>query len=584
MLPFFRVLLPVLFLMTQLFALDEELIGVMVKVRSEFQNFNKRFEVHFKDELSKDSMFDLMSNRRFGSHRAIVNIDVKYPVHAFPKQETFYVKLTGLPEGVRYMCFSIPAQGKGKLNLRQETKIANEVIQKVLSQIKREFKQGPYLEPGYFNNKYNVSLESKLVVELIGEKVSPRQKSKLQDLDEPLVSSKIVKEEVTIKQEETQRALAVKEKKSEKAPVQKKSEKVKDLKSELKMTWSGKRRSLLLRQLALIYKEEDLRDDALAYALKAYEDDPTEENFKLLRELETNDTYGVDRFRFNNRVRNLDMSLILKTEYDSNAIQDAVDSLIHRDSDDILIQAAFLMDKKWGWKLGSMEQYSSYDVSQSFYAEEQDLDLMTHRIGHDMSYLFDHARMNFGIGYNYFLRRGKSLLDGADLNWSLSYYVDNYDQVWNVSLFWMDKNYSDHFYSSDLRNGRQYRLNLSWQASLSEGHQFVFNTGSYEDDLKDPTLSYEAYLCSAQWNIDVNHVLLDRISPSFYYERRTHEQGEPGRNPRKDAQFSYGIQATKVLKAHHSLNMNMLYTDNQSSRRVSRYKRTQVSLGYQIDF
>jgi hypothetical protein len=350
------------------------------------------------------------------------------------------------------------------------------------------------------------------------------------------------------------------------------------------MTWSGKRRSLLLRQLALIYKEEDLRDDALAYALKAYEDDPTEENFKLLRELETNDTYGVDRFRFNNRVRNLDMSLILKTEYDSNAIQDAVDSLIHRDSDDILIQAAFLMDKKWGWKLGSMEQYSSYDVSQSFYAEEQDLDLMTHRIGHDMSYLFDHARMNFGIGYNYFLRRGKSLLDGADLNWSLSYYVDNYDQVWNVSLFWMDKNYSDHFYSSDLRNGRQYRLNLSWQASLSEGHQFVFNTGSYEDDLKDPTLSYEAYLCSAQWNIDVNHVLLDRISPSFYYERRTHEQGEPGRNPRKDAQFSYGIQATKVLKAHHSLNMNMLYTDNQSSRRVSRYKRTQVSLGYQIDF
>ena len=120
--------------------------------------------------------------------------------------------------------------------------------------------------------------------------------------------------------------------------------------------------------------------------------------------------------------------------------------------------------------------------------------------------------------------------------------------------------------------------------NLVEGHQFVFNAGAYEDDLNDQTLSYTAYTSSAQWNIDLNHLFVDKLSPSLFYERRQHTEAEFGRNKRKDSKFIYGLQAQKALTEHQNLSMNFYYTNNQSSRRINRFKRTQVSLGYQINF
>jgi len=566
-------------LFVSLLPAEELFIGLMVEVRSPYENFNKRMEVQFKDKVSRDKNFDLMEDKRFGGHASIVELDVKYPVYVFPKQETIYVTIRGCPKGERYMCFSLPTLGEGKLTSNQEALIANDMIPKILEQIKGEFKVGPFLEPGYFNNKYQLNLQPQLVVELLGERVSPKELD-LETLPQPL--SKVKVEEMTIADEEKMRVKNLE--KSVAIESLPKDERVKELRRELKMTWEGKRRSFLLGQLAMMYKEEDLNQDALAYAMRAYHDDPSEENFKLVRDLESNQVQPLDRFRFNNRLRNLDLSFLLKTEVDNNVIQDAIDSLSYRNKDDLLLQAAILADKKWSWKLGDLEQFSSYDFSQSLYAEEQDLDLMSHRVGYDMSQTFDDARMTFGVGYNYFLRRGRSLLEGADVNWSLAYYVEPYDQEWNISLFWLDKNYSDHFYNSDVKDGDQWRINLSWQAELIPEHRLRIDGGTYRDNLEDATLSYDAYTALFRWDVQVAHLLIDTISPSLSYEFREFIAAEPGRSIRKDAKFIYGLQGLKKLNEFNSLHASIFYTDNQSSRRINRYKRTQISLGYQIDF
>ena len=479
---------------------------------------------------------------------------------------------------------SIPSRGKGKLTLEEEKFLSKDLVEKLLSQLEREFVNGPYLEPGYFANKTNLNFERKLVVELIGKRTAKEPVGNLEPLPK---TATIKKKAVTIKEEEVERKKIVKveaEVSDKKETWRPKSEKVKNIKKELKMTWKGKRRSALLRDLAVLHLEEDLHEDALAYATKAYEENPTEENFELLRKLESNGKEPLDKFRFNNEVRDLDLSFLLKTEFDTNVIQDAVDSSVQRDSDELLIQAAFLVDKKWGWKLGELEQYTSYDFSQSFYAEEQDLDLMTHRLGHDMSALYEQSRLDFGLGYNYFVRRGKSLLDGADFNLAYSYFSKTYDQIYKASIVWLDKNYSDHFYDSTIRNGTQLQYDLNWSGSFFDGHRFGFELGLLEDDLKDPTLSYSSTSTGIKWEIDVFHLLTDKVIPSFKYHRRKYDDAQPGRNIRKDSRFTYGIQSIKKVGKYQNLFANVMYTDNQSSRRVSRYKRTQVALGYQIDF
>jgi len=556
----------------------EDTVGLMVKVRTPYENFSRRLEVLLKDKINQDSFFDLMENPRFGGHQAIVEIDIKYPVYAFPKQETFYVKFSGLSKSDKYLCLSIPSRGKGKLTLNEEKVLSKDLVLKVLKQIKSDLDGSSKLNLGYFSNKQQLEVEQKLVIELLGKRTKKEPLRELESMPESshVKSSKI--KELTIKEENEIHSKAHKN-------ITTKANKVKEIRRELKMTWEGKKRSKLLREMALNYLEEGQNADALAYALKAYEDNPSEENFELVRKLETNEMYPTDRIRFNNRINNFDFSFYLKTEVDTNVVQDSVDSVIHSNSDDLLIQAGLLFDKKWSWTLGQFEQFSSYDFNQSYYAEEQDLDLMSHRLGHEMSKeMNDHTRFSFGFGYNYFVRRGKSLLDGGDFNLGVSHYVTKFDQVYNVSLFWLDKNYSDHFYNSDTKDGSQWRLNFDWKATLFKGHHFGFNVGLTKDDVKDKTISYDAGLMGVNWGVDVNHLLLNQIISSFGYQRREYLDAQPGRNKRKDAKFIYGLQGIKKLSEYQQFNLNLLYTDNQSLRRVNKYRRTQVSLGYQLDF
>lgn len=564
-------------------------IACTFKTHTKFENFEKRLETRLHFAMREDPYLVPIERRDLSSYRKYYHLNLRYPVYAFPGKATLYIKLKSQNQSDRYLCYSHPIKDNSHLTLEQQDLFIDRIIPHLTHQIKIEAEtyEGDMLKPGYYTNREFISLDPVLEIELMGKRtellgkkqyhLSPKEKKVLK------------KQSTTIKEEQDYIANPKPDLKEDLSPMIKQAKKFSKLKEELSMTWSSPRRSQLYQELSLMYSDIGQHQEAYHFAKQAQAAQPNFQNKKRLDQIEGPMSDPVQRFRYKNKKRGLRLSLSAIGEYDSNVIQEAINSFFHSDKNDFVIHANLKADKKWKWDLGSWKQQSSYDLNVSTYTEHNDLDLITHRLGHDLTLAKSDGENNLysllGLGFNYLSRRGTSLLSGWDASSSISYYQKSIKTLWNGSLYILDKRYTDHFFEKDERTGMNYGLALSAFHTFGrkDKHQIALELSGNRDDLNDNTQSYYEQASKISWKYRPKR-FISSLKTFYRFAHRSYSEAEFGRSKRTDDKITAGISLKKKFYENLSFDLAYQYTDNQSKRRVNRYRRDQVSLTYRINF
>ena len=356
----------------------------------------------------------------------------------------------------------------------------------------------------------------------------------------------------------------------------------------LDQTWSGEERAQLYRQLSALYERNGLTSDARRFAEEALHEDHSPESMALIHRLDGAESHPIDRFRRANLDRKLMILWQNEWRYDSNAILEEVDNYSPTNSRDWVLSNSLHVEKEWLWHLGSVVPSTSYHIGNDKYTSHRELDLLSQRVGQEFSwsspFLTGAQNLRLGVGYNYFMKRGNELMQGLDLQLGESWMKTPRD-IFSLTLYWQDKVYAERFYSKAERDGTVTRLEGSWRKKFQEDQILWARAGVLKDEIGDATLSYRATTLDLAYEATSPWKWLGVLTGRAGYERRWYDEAEVGRTlERQDAKFEYGIESRMHPFEAHTFRMGYLFTNGQSTRRVSFYRREQVFFDYDIAF
>ncbi|MBF0198222.1 MAG: hypothetical protein HQL32_10950 [Planctomycetes bacterium] len=608
-------------LTTHPFAVATDDLACLVSIKSPYENFSAHLKAEMVKALNQAPSLAPLEQPLIGSYRDYVQLSLRYPVYALTGKVTLYVLIDGRRREERYLCLSHSSHQKD-LNLHQQKVFIEKAVKQITEQVSIEYgySQGQALKAGYYANQRNLSVDIPLQVQLVDSNkkqrsISPQSPETAEYNRRKSITliseQRALRDEALEKQQRRDKVLEMSmefkshnmqglQEKPESSPVSKATKphlqktqrpskkRFHSLQRELELTWRAPARSQIYRELSTMYRDIGQQDQAYRYAKEATATYADQESKDLVRELEGPLANPVERFRIQNKKRDLKVAFKAIVEYDTNVIQEAVDSYTHFDKDDFSAHLGLSLDKKWALKFKQIENRSSYDLFSATFTNHGEFDLLTHRVGHDFHISRqsgDHfIYYSFGLGYNHFSRRSTTLLSGMDASASFSVYRRPAKLLLSGSFMHLNKSYSDQFYDSDIRSGHQNRVELSAQKVLLERHQFQAKIGFLEDVTSDASLSYNAYFLEGSWHYRPMNEWVTSLGPFSRFTHRDYEESERGRNLRKDDLECYGFQITKNAGKNINFQLDYRFYDNRSTRRFNTYLREQISLNYRILF
>ena len=567
----------------QLLASDE--IALVLKVQSDFPAFQDRFERRLRNAFRAQPQFDLMEDQfLLGNHPFALRLELSYPLKVFSGEAGCMVKIKGLPQGDRSIYYHHRSNLNGDLSLEQSQRLAEQISQDLCEVLPIEcgLSKGEKLKDGPYENKRPLNLAEPLQVELLGSQNLKWQKMALSDLEQQ------EKQKNTSLLEEQRQELNPPDLEAPMPESRREALAHQQIIKKLDQTWSGAERAKLYRQLSALYERHGLTSDARRYAQEALREDQSPESMAVVHRLEGLESRPLDRFRRANLDRKLMILFQNEWRYDSNAVLEEVDNLAPTNSDDWILSNGLHLEKEWLWHLGEVVPSTSYHIRNDKYTRNKELDLLNQRVGQEFSWsspLWSGMQnMRLGVGYNSYLKRGHSIMQGLDVQLGESWMKSPQD-IFSLTLSWQDRVYAERFYSKAERDGDATRLEGSWRKKFQEDQILWARTGVLKDSVGDPTLSYRATTADLSYEATSPWKWLGVLTGRFGYERRWYEEPEVGRNfERQDAKFEYGVESRVHPFEAHTFRMGYLHTDGQSTRRVSFYRREQVFFGYDISF
>lgn len=550
-------------------------IGLRLDVKSSFSNFALRFEKKFRDLVSQDERF-LMSVEGYdlAGQSTFLNLEMTYPVRPFPKETGMYVKINGLGPSARYVYYHHPSYRDGDLSLEQSRQFSDHVIRDLLETLWSHAQGKMLLTLGYYENRRSIDLGAPLDIELLGPKVRGWQ-DLVQEQDDDRVS--LIEEKWT---REIDAGQAM--------PTQRKAalDRRRQLKT-LSEEWNKEKRAQAYRNLAKLYDEHELEDDAQRYAKKALNEDQSVASKVLLNDLQGEERLPAERFRWLNKNRGLSLSWSSALEYDTNIIQEEVDNFTQSQTKDWGLLFLFHLKKDWLLREKGFKTSSFFDVSNDSYIRHEELDLVTMQGGQSLAFAYGQdvdLETKLSVGYHYHVRRGQSVMAGLQLMLEQQWAWSETDLM-VLNAQWYEKQYSNHFYSDIERSGDLMNFGLFYQKLLPDDRSLSVYLGQVKDDVGDKTLSYEAQVLDAAFEMLDPWFSLVSLRVNADYEKREYQAREFGRaKVREDAKFEYGLKASYRPFPAHLMSLGFLRTDNQSTRRVSRYIRHRTTLSYEVNF
>jgi hypothetical protein len=152
-------------------------------------------------------------------------------------------------------------------------------------------------------------------------------------------------------------------------------------------------------------------------------------------------------------------------------------------------------------------------------------------------------------------------------------------------LSWQEKDFSNHFYDQDERSGDRSRVEGSYRKTFKEEQALLTRIGWVLDDIGDESLSYNAWTLDFKFSSPTRFKWADLAYAVFGYEYRSYQAAESvARVEREDAKFELGFGFEVNPFPAHTVKVHFLHTNAQSTRRVSYYRREQLSFDYEVKF
>jgi hypothetical protein len=571
-----RSILWLCFLFSSVHALcAEDDVGLHVKVTCPFESFRSRLEKELREKLEERSSFHVLDQSvPLGGHSQLLYLDLRYPIRPFPGEVGAYVKVSGLAQGARYLYYHHTSLRDGDLSKSQGKAFAETISIHLSEVLFDHLFRDRLLKVGYYSNRHHLQLGQPLNIELIGPKVKTWQ---------DLIESSDPREESLLEEKLTQ-SLSMEEPMPEhRKDALRREEELQTLQE----SWEPKERAQSYRVLSKLYAEKGLKDDALQLGEQALAEDQSVVSKKWVSELKGEQRLPVERFRTKNTQRGLDVLFYNVLEYDTNIVQEEVESFTSTDTKDWVIFSSLDLSMDWSKAKLGWGHESSFSFGNETYTRYKELDLISTELSHAFYYGEGGVHpwlAQLEWGYHGYFRRGHSLMDGFHARLSSSWLCTKTDAL-GFMLSWQEKDFTDHFYDENERTGDRSRLEGSYRKIFHDQQSLLTRMGWILDDIGDKSLSYDAWTVDFKFSFPTRFKWADLAYVEFGYEYRSYRAAESlARVERKDAKFELGFGLEVKIFPAHTARVHFLHTDAQSTRRVSYYRREQLSLGYEIKF
>lgn len=561
-------------------------INTSITFNIPFDTFKKRLKKELMQYDFHDDQLSVHFNQNsiLGTNSYYLS-SIRYPIYAFKNKASLYIELKNRHGQRRYLAISHHSFEEANLTIAQQTSFIRQSVLVFIQQLKTEagLRKGKKLLPGYYSNHQIINVKQILDIELLTD-LKPKAKNELTSHQQRVFAKQAF---TTLKKEATTRTSKTKEVSS---TLVQKREKYDKLHEQLSLEYDPERRSLLLLEISNLYANSSQRSKALAFAEKAYQQQPNPEALSKIHKLKGDQAYPTNRFRLRNKKRNMTLELDFKVKYDDNIVQEAVDSYFNTNTTDFSYHIGLNINKLWDFKVSNLNNSSNYSIELSDYTLHHDLDMVQQRIGHKFDNAWKNGKgtslVSFDVGYNFFTRRSNHLLSGTDFVIGIGHYHEPQKLFFSTQHSYFISKYSDNFYESEERSGDIYVGTLSGYKTIgkTDAHRVGLIALYRDEALGNPVLSSSAYGITAEWRYTLPKVF-DELKAFYLYEYQKYKQTVFGRNDvRIDEEISTGIGFSKKLFEFHKLKIDYVFTDNQSNERVHRYIRQQTSLNYFITF
>jgi|SaaInlStandDraft_1057018.scaffolds.fasta_scaffold06907_3 hypothetical protein len=565
--------------------LGQEQVSIRVEVKSDLNHFGGKLLRGLKLEVLRSGFFEWQDEERLlDGSQGHLNVAMSYPLRAFPGQKTLYVKVEGLVGGPRYLCYSHVQKERGDaLSVAQGDKLISQVAQRLVKQLAWNWNKDErgVLTPGYFANRYDLDLGKALEVELVrpvGSVSRPLADLKNDQLWERTTS--------LADKERIVQDLALPS--SEQIPEpRKRFRRRQNILHQLESETKSAKRADLFVEMADLHSEVGLKKEAVEYVDHSLQENPSLKAYTRKSILKGPNQDPISRLRRWNQDRSTSLSLKFGLEYDSNVVREEVDSFVDSDSRDWKLS----LDGSWSqlWKLKSWgwNNRTHYEIHNENHTRHSEQDVIFQRLMHGWGQQLTQGDWKYDLslelGLHHLMGRGKSLMWGLGHRVGMEWYRSS-ENIFSVFLLGSEKDFSKEFFDSEERSGDHRVLKFGWSHGFSSVKRVSFGVGWLLDDLGDATLSYDGYALDGRYDTVDVYGLFDKASLVGRYEKRDYKAPEFGRTVREDAEFYYGIEAEKQIFERHLLSLAYGFTDHQSTRRVSKYRRNQLSLAYLVSF
>ena len=562
-------------------------MSLKVSVKSELNHFSGRMLNGMKAEVSKATLFHWHEGEKLlDGSQGHLDISISYPIRSFPGESTLYVKVIGLPEGPRYLCFSHVVNGKqDSLSIEQGNRLIAQASREMIDLLKGRWMKASEaeLQPGYFSNRYKLDLGKALDVELV------RPLSSLhRPLIEPAGDRSWEKTTSLVDKERMVKDLILLSKESAPEP-RKRSRRRQRILHQLEAESEPEARSKLYLEMAELHSEAGLKGEATEYLERSLQEKPSEAAYFRKREMAGPNQDPVTRWRRVNKDRGSMFKLIFGLEFDSNVVREEVDAFVDTDTRDWKLSLDGIWNQQWGWKPLGWDSHTQYHFHNESHTRYNVQDVIFQKLMQGWSQVLEQDGWKFDLslefGLHHLMSRGKFLMWGLRHRFGMEWYKTP-KNVFSVFLLGSQKDFSSEFFDKDERSGEHRALRLGWGHGFDEHRRLTLGASWLQDDVGMADLSYDGYSMDGRFDsVDV-YGFFESTSLVLRYERREYKAPRFGPSTRhqEDAEFEYGVEARKRVFEKHSLDMSYKFTDHQSTWWKAKYRRNQVLFNYSVSY